>query len=83
MRDDGLFPVEGIKVLFQDFKQKEYAQVGSPGLFIPFLSVIDALMNIGPEKTSQLIKNGTERWLTWGDMLESNRQEDSGDPHEY
>jgi hypothetical protein len=73
MFEDGIFPTDKIEVLFQDFRPKEYPQVGSPDAFIPYLSVFDALMNIGPEKTLELIKNGTERWLTWDDMSSKHR----------
>jgi len=68
MHDDGVFPVNDIEVLFQDFRPKPYKQIGSPDLFIPYLSVADALFNVGPERTLQLIESGTDRWLTWHDM---------------
>jgi hypothetical protein len=70
MREEGIFPVEEIEVLFQDFKPKPYYQVGSPDHFITYLSVLDALMNVGPEHSLELIKNGTEKWLSWNDMAE-------------
>lgn len=69
MADDGVFPVEGIKVLFQAFEPKPYRQVCSPDAFIPYLSVLDALMNVGPEETRSLIESGTSHWLTWEDMM--------------
>jgi hypothetical protein len=42
-----LFEKEGIKVVFQEFKAKEYPQKFSG--FVPNLSIIDALFNIGKE----------------------------------
>jgi len=68
MFEDAVFPVKDIDVLFQDFQLVPYVQVGSPNEFIPSLSIIDALMNAGPEKTYELIKQGTPRWLTWNEM---------------
>ena len=69
MLEDKVFPVEHINICFQDFKPKEYLQIGSPNKFVPYLSVIDALMNIGAEKTAELIKNGTETWLPWDHLV--------------
>lgn len=69
MNDDGLFPVEDIEVAFQNFVPRAYSQAGSPQEFFSFLSVLDALMNIGPESTLELIETGTESWSSWDDML--------------
>jgi len=68
MQEDAVFPVNGIDVLFQNFQHKPYIQVGSPNEFVAGLSVIDALMNTGPKVTYDLIKHGTEGWLTWDEM---------------
>ena len=70
MLEDGIFPVIDVEVLFQDFQPKNYKQIGSPESFIPFLSVLDALMNIGLEHTGELIKDGTGKWLTWEERLQ-------------
>lgn len=68
MLADGLFPLNDVKVLFQDFQPKVYPQTGSTDDFIPYLSVLDALMNIGPEQTMELVAKGTPKWLTWDAM---------------
>jgi hypothetical protein len=68
MQEDGVFPMNSIEILFQNFKPKNYPQVGSPGDFIQNLSVVDALLNIGPGKTAELIGFGTGTWLTWDEM---------------
>lgn len=70
MMEEGVFPNEDIEVLFQDYKHRPYRQVGSPSSFIPYLSVLDALMNIGHEQTLEMIKTGTQTWLTWDTMME-------------
>jgi len=71
MKQEEVFPVKDIEVLFQDFKPSPYDQVGAVDDFVPYLSVIDALMNIGPDRTRELITRGTEKWLTWEDMRAS------------
>jgi len=68
MLEDNVFPVSDIEVLFQDFKVRTYEQVGAVDNFIPSLSILDALMNIGPKATKELIQNGTDRWLSWQEM---------------
>jgi hypothetical protein len=72
MLEDGVFPVDDIKIHFQDFEPQKYQQVGSPGVFIPYLSVLDALMNIGPSQTMELIMHGTKDWLSWDEMVGEN-----------
>lgn len=68
MLDDRVFPVPDIEVVFQDFHQQPYTQYGSPDQFIPFLSVLDPLLNVGPEKTLAMIQQGTKKWKTWDEM---------------
>lgn len=68
MRQDGVFPVEGIETLFQDAHLKPYPQYGSTQGFVPYLSVLDALFNVGAERTRDLIMQSTGHWLTWDEM---------------
>lgn len=65
---DGLFPLNDVKVLFQDYQPNAYLQIGSKDNFMPYLSVLDALMNIGSEQTMELIAKGTPEWLNWDEM---------------
>lgn len=69
MFEDGLFPLREFEVLFQNFHPRAYRQVGSTGDFVPRLSILDALMNVGPEETSELVKQGTQYWSTWNEMV--------------
>jgi hypothetical protein len=69
MQAEGVFPVENIEVVFQDHRPQLYHQVGSPGVFFPYLSILDALFNVGPVQTSELVKTGTTKWLTWQEMV--------------
>lgn len=78
MLQDVVFPISDIEVLFQNFNPKPYPQVGSPDKFIPYLCVLDALFNIGPDETAALIKGGTAEWFTWEKMV-SRKAEESGD----
>lgn len=71
MLEDGVFPVDEVEVLFQNFEFGEYKQIGSPNKFIPSLSIFDALLNIGPEATGRLVADGTKKWLNWREMLDS------------
>ena len=68
MREDAVFPVNDIEVLFQDFDPVSYKQVGAPNTFIPSLSIIDALMNVGPDRTAELVREGTQKWWTWEEI---------------
>lgn len=65
MKEDGVFPVSDLMILFQRYHTKEYLQKNSTNGFIPSLSVLDALFNIGPLKTSQLITNKKNHWSAW------------------
>ena len=76
MLDDGVFPVENLEILFQDFKQSSYEQIGAVGDFVPFLSVIDALMNVGTEATREIIEKGTVKWKSWGEKVREIENED-------
>ena len=69
MLSDGVFPVNDIEVLFQDHRPEPYKQIGSKETFIPFLSVLDALFNVGPEMTIEHITHGTQKWMTWDEMF--------------
>jgi hypothetical protein len=72
MKVEGIFPVNGIEVHFQDFKTAKYGQIGERNSFIPSLSILDAMMNVGPGATAELVKGGTQKWLSWEDMLSIN-----------
>lgn len=48
------FEKANIKVMYNDFIAKPYPQIGSSS-FVPNLSVIDALFNVGPDETRKLI----------------------------
>jgi WbqC-like protein family. len=68
MADDKIFPVNHVNILFQDFKPAQYKQAGSTDDFVPSLSVLDALFNMGPKATADLIMSGTAKWWSWNEM---------------
>lgn len=65
MKEEGIFPVPDMKVFFQKFYMEPYPQKSSTNEFFSSLSVLDALFNIGPEKTSKLITNSKNKWDLW------------------
>lgn len=69
MFEDQVFPLKQVDVLFQNFQLQAYPQKGSPAQFVPYLCVLDALFNRGPEETLSLIKSGTQTWYSWQDMV--------------
>ncbi len=52
--DIDAFAACGIKVEFLRFQHPEYRQLSQP--FVPHLSIVDMLMNIGPEQSAALIE---------------------------
>lgn len=53
-QEDALFSEQGVALLEQNFVSPQYPQVGQEA-FVPGLSILDALFNIGPEATARLI----------------------------
>lgn len=69
MYEDGIFPADDIIVLFQDYKGQPYKQVNVFSSFIPNLSILDMLLNIGPENTKRYVESGTEKWRSWKEKV--------------
>ena len=65
MKEDGVFPVADLEVFFQRFHIEAYPQKNSSNEFIPSLSVLDALFNVGPAETARIITNNNNHWDTW------------------
>jgi WbqC-like protein family len=64
MVDDGVFPVDGIDVVFQEFVPVSYAQRNAPA-FESHLSILDALFEIGPAETREIVLAGQRAWVPW------------------
>jgi hypothetical protein len=56
-QQDELFEKKGLQVIHQDFNHPGYPQVNAKE-FVPGLSIVDALMNVGIEGTKKMILNG-------------------------
>ncbi len=69
MQSDGVFPVDGIEVLFQVFQPPVYPQTAARGKFVPYLSTLDLLFNVGPAAALALIEAQATKWLTWDEMV--------------
>jgi len=55
-QEDDLFASAGVKVIYQNFSHPRYAQAGTAE-FVPGLSILDALMNLGFSGTASLIQH--------------------------
>ena len=86
MYEDGVFPLDDIEVVFQNFIPTPYKQVQSEQ-FVPYLSVLDALFNSSSGATAALITNGTKNWLSWQEMVSLSSSQDKKtvvyDPIDY
>jgi hypothetical protein len=58
-QEDEKFSLEGLTLKYQDFSHPVYLQFNTSE-FVPGLSIIDALMNCGPEGTRALIFDDAE-----------------------
>ena len=67
MLEDGVFPLEGVTTLFQDFEPRPYPQRGVTA-FVPYLSVLDALFQLGPDATRRLIVRGQGAFVEWSTL---------------
>jgi hypothetical protein len=71
MEHDGVFPVDGVEVRFQYFLPPAYPQSAARGKFVPYLSVLDMLFNVGPAAARELIEENSTKWLSWDEMVVS------------
>ena len=51
--DSALFESKGVKLYFQDYVHPTYPQLW--GEFLPYMSIVDLLFNVGPVKASEVI----------------------------
>jgi hypothetical protein len=64
MKEDGVFPLPDVETRFQRFVPRPYPQAPSKE-FVPHLSVLDALMWVGPGETRRLVAEGQEAFVAW------------------
>jgi hypothetical protein len=54
-QDEDVFQKNGIKLVYQNFEHPVYPQ--RFGEFVPYLSIVDMLFNVGPDKTKEILEN--------------------------
>jgi hypothetical protein len=54
--DKNLFDLHNISIYFQDYKHPSYQQLWND--YVPYMGIVDALFNLGPERTKELIFEG-------------------------
>jgi WbqC-like protein family len=64
LREDRIFPLEDIDTLFQDYLPYPYPQRHSDA-FVPYLSVLDMLFQLGPAHTRDVVRAGGRDFLPW------------------
>jgi hypothetical protein len=64
MRQDGVFPLPDIDTYFQVYTPAPYEQRQSE-TFVPYLSVVDMLFQIGPERSLETIRLGANDFAPW------------------
>jgi hypothetical protein len=67
MLEDGLFPVDDIEVVFQEFEPQRYPQRRADD-FMSHLSVLDALFEVGADETRRIVLAGQRAWTPWRAM---------------
>lgn len=67
MRADGVFPLADVSTSFQNYSPVAYYQPHKSE-FVPYLSVLDMMFQIGPEGARHCIIAGSGPWRPWGDV---------------
>lgn len=81
MKEDGIFPVAGVETVFQRFEPQPYAQRQSR-TFVPYLSVLDALLQVGPDATRALVDAGEKPFDSWKTMVAGAAPAPAAEPDE-
>ena len=66
MRADGIFPLAGVETRFQNYVPVAYEQRQSSE-FVPYLSVLDMILQIGSERARDCVKAGAREHRLWTD----------------
>ncbi len=66
MVEDGVFPLAGVETSFQDYEPVAYPQQGASE-FVSSLSVLDLLLQVGPERAGAVIREGSRPFRPWED----------------
>lgn len=64
MREDGVFPLPDVDTFFQDYSPAAYEQRHSDA-FVPYLSTLDLILQVGPDKALDTIRAGAREFAPW------------------
>ncbi|MCB9991198.1 MAG: WbqC family protein [Rhodospirillales bacterium] len=67
MKEDSVFEDYEVELLFQDFHPPFYPQRQAPE-FVPYLSILDSLLQNGPERTKETVLQGAGCYTSWDEM---------------
>jgi WbqC-like protein family len=67
MKSEDIFPIDDIEVGFLNFDMQPYRQRQSD-VFVTSLSVLDGLLQIGPEAMREIVCSGIQAPKTWDEM---------------
>lgn len=67
MLEDGVFPHPEVETFFQHHQPAPYPQVHS-AQFVPYLSVLDLLCQVGPERAREVVRAGARPFDDWETM---------------
>jgi hypothetical protein len=66
MTKDAVFPLAEVMTSFQNYQPVAYPQVGADK-FVPYLSVLDLLLQTGPGRALSVIRAGSRPFRAWDD----------------
>ena len=66
MKEDEVFPLAEVMTCFQNYQPVEYPQLGADQ-FVPYLSVLDLLLQAGPGRALSVIRAGSGPFSAWDD----------------
>ena len=66
MVEDRVFPLAGVETCFQHYEPVEYPQQGASE-FVPYLSVLDLVLQVGPQRAPAVIREGSRPFRPWED----------------
>jgi hypothetical protein len=68
MAAEGIFPLRDVSTVFQSYLPEPYPQRHAEH-FVPKLSVVDALFQVGPERALEVIRAGARGFTPWSQTI--------------
>jgi hypothetical protein len=69
MAADGVFPLPDVETVFQSYVPEPYPQRHTDR-FVPQLSILDVLFQVGPDLASEVVRSGARGFTPWSRMPE-------------